>query len=213
MAGEGLKLAVCCIQENCQRRAIYDTIGNGGKTRMARQLDSREFRERTTPFGDQIGDDWGVKYTVDRDVRGDLVIVSLEIRRRHTSQTGVQRLAPAGGLSRDVLRRFQVGAALRYARQVIKTQALSPAAPVRRAGPGRPPTVTVPEYKRLHDRYLELVEQRHPAPLKHLAAENPGISRSAMAQRMSRWKKNAAVSQPLAESQPETKKPRKKRGS
>jgi hypothetical protein len=119
---------------------------------------------------------------------------------------------PAGGLTRDLLKLFQVGANLRYARQVIGTQAADPQARVRRPGAGRPATIMPAERKRLYDRFKELVAEKHPTPAKQLALENPGVSRTALRQRLSRWNKIAPVSQPLAESQPERKKPRKKRG-
>jgi hypothetical protein len=176
------------------------------------------------PIGEEelvarVDQDWWAFYTVNRDVNGDLVISRLRFQPVGWSLRRPRRpAAPVGGLTRDVLKRFRIGTTLRRAKRAIAAQSWAPPVVEKRRGPGRPP-ITTAEYQRWDRRLKQLEDEPHPEPLKQLWLENPGVSRTAMAQRMSRWRrgkgggKNAAVSRPLAESESTTKKPSKKRGS
>ncbi len=176
---------------------------------MARQLHPPRAGDE---FATLVDLNWWAFYTVANDARGELVISAL--RFQHTRFATRSDPPPAGGLTRDVLKRFRWGTLLRRAKRAIAAESWArPVPEAKRDGPGRPPSISAPEYRRLERRLVQLEDSGHPTPLKQLWLENPGVSRTAMAQRMSRWRNsNAPVSQPLAESGAETKMPRKKRG-
>ena len=143
---------------------------------MARQLYDRE-------FADVIDDAWQVTYRVVRDARGHLVVSGVTIRPVVTPAKPFT--IPDGGITRDVIRRIQVGANRRFATHWIASQERPKTVPAKRHGPGRPPTMTVADYRTLDRQYRALLAARHPCPAKELANQY-GITRTAMRSRLAR---------------------------
>lgn len=150
----------------------------------------------TQPLTEPLDSDWSVTYTFGRASAGAWVVQGIAIApARHA--------VSANGLLRSHLSRVPLAAIRRRLAAVIyrddsqvTTVALTGAVgtgdvstvTVRRRGRGRPAVLTTATYRKLRDRYMELLKAKDPHPAQTLADEE-NVSRVAMRKRLERMKR------------------------
>jgi hypothetical protein len=133
-------------------------------------LESREWDDGSE-FMDTL-DGWVIAYRVRRNPDGKYGIERLTIRPDYRSwRESVGGPIPQGGVTSGLLRRIQIGAQLRYARDVIRLQRPDPPRPRRTGARGRPRVIPEKRRRKILNQYRALVSARAPHPVKTLAVK------------------------------------------